>query len=148
MIEQRITKFEIAERQLLVAIEMFIARNPIPALTLAGAAEEILGKLVKKLGGTNALEEDINDSCELSETVFGDRGNSKEFADLMNAPRNELKHLMSGEAIEFDLEEAAINLISRAIINFEKLRPGPNVAFQNFETQASAWYRLKQVRNS
>jgi hypothetical protein len=138
-----VTKFKITERQLLVAIDLFISQDPIPAITLAGAAEEILGKLVKNMGGVHVLEEDVKESCELFQTVFGGVGNPKEFADLMNNPRNELKHLMSGDPVEFDLEEEAVNLIHRAIANFEKLRPGPNAAFRRFEDQASAWYRRK-----
>ena len=43
----RLTKFEVAEKQLATAIELFCAQEPLPAITLAGAAEEILGKLVK-----------------------------------------------------------------------------------------------------
>ena len=135
------TKFEVAERQLVKAIELFCARDPIPAITLAGAAEEILGKLVKDGGGINALEEEVKDRCDLFQTVFGHPGDPIIFADLMNNPRNELKHRMSGKALEFDFEEEAVNLIQRAIDNFQKLRPGPNPLFQMFEDEAAAWYR-------
>ena len=64
----KLTKFEVAKIQLVKAIELFCSQEPLPAITLAGAAEEILGKLVKKGGGTNALEEEIKDQCELYQT--------------------------------------------------------------------------------
>jgi len=43
-----------------------------------------------------------------------------------------------------DLEEEAVNMIQRAITNYEKLRPGLNRAFQEFQSEASAWFRRKQ----
>jgi hypothetical protein len=137
----RLTKFEVAEKQLATAIELFCAQEPLPAITLAGAAEEILGKLVKDGGGVSALEEEVKDRCDLYQTVFGHSGDPKVFADLMNNPRNELKHRMSGNPLELNLEEEAVNLIQRAIDNFQRLRPGPNAMFQRFEDEAAAWYR-------
>lgn len=73
--------------------------------------------------------------------AIGCLGDFKVFVDLMNNPRNELKHRMSGKPLEFNLEEEAVNFIQRAIDNFQQLRPGPNVAFRRFENEASAWYR-------
>ena len=137
----RLTKFEVAEKQLAKAIELFSAHEPLPAITLAGAAEEILGKLVKDGGSANALEEEIKDRCDLYQTVFGRPGDPKVFAELMNNPRNELKHRMSGNPLELNLEEEAVNLIQRAIDNFQKLRPGPNAMLRQFEDEAAAWYR-------
>ncbi len=128
----RLTKFEVAEKQLAKAIELFCAQEPLPAITLAGAAEEILGKLVKDGGGDNALEEEVKDLCDLYQTVFGHSGDPKVLADLMN---------MSGNPLELNLEEEAVNLIQRAIDNFQRLRPGPNAMFQRFEDEAAAWYR-------
>ena len=136
-----LTKFQIAERQLTKAIELFCEGDPLPAITLAGAAEEILGKLVKSGGGVTSLEEEIKDRLDLYQTVFGADGDSKAFASLMNNPRNELKHRMSGAAVELNLEEEAVNLIQRAIDNFQKLKPGPKPRFRKFEDVAAAWYR-------
>lgn len=144
----KLTKFEVAKIQLVKAIELFCSQEPLPAITLAGAAEEILRKLVKKGGGTNALEEEIKDQCELYQTVFGCSGEPREFATLMNNSRNELKHLMSGNQLEFNLEEEAVNLIQRAIDNFQKLEPGPNTVFKQFDDKAAAWYRRYSSRRA
>lgn len=137
----RLTKFEIAEKQLIKAIELFCAHEPLPAITLAGAAEEILGKLVTDGGNIDALKEEVKDRCDLYQAVFGHSADAKVFFDLMNKPRNELKHRMSGKTIELNLEEEAVNLIQRAIDNFQKLRPGSNAMFRQFEDEAAAWYR-------
>ena len=51
------TKVELAVSQLRHAIELFIeARELISAITLAGAAEEILGQLAEKDGFKHALD--------------------------------------------------------------------------------------------
>lgn len=83
------TKFKVAEIQLVKAIELFCAQEPIPAITLAGAAEEMFGKLVKDGGANNALEEEVKDRCDLFQVVFGTPGEPKEIATQMNNPRNE-----------------------------------------------------------
>ncbi len=46
----RFTADEIAERQLMSAIQMWSTEDYISCITLAGAAEEILGKRMRKLG--------------------------------------------------------------------------------------------------
>lgn len=137
----RLTKFQIAERQLAVAIELFCAHDPLPSITLAGAAEEILGKLARGGDRPSALDEEVKDRCDLYQTVFGHAVDPKIFLGLMNNPRNELKHLMSGGPVEVNLDEEAVNLIQRAIDNFQKLQPGPNPLFRQFEDAAAAWYR-------
>ena len=137
-----LTKIEIAEQQLLHAIELFCSGDQIVcAITLAGAAEEILGKLVGRIGKTNSLEVEVKDQCEMFESFFGRPANPKVFRDLENNARNELKHLCSTDSIELDLEQEAVNLIERAIINFQQLRPGPNLAFVKFDDKAAAWWR-------
>lgn len=143
-----LTKFQIAERQLTKAIELFCEGDPLPAITLAGAAEEILGKLVKDGGGTTALEVEVKDRADLYRVVFGSAGDPKEFAGLMNSARNELKHRTSGAAVELNLEEEAVNLIQRGIDNFQKLRPAHNPLFRKFEDAAAAWYRKFSAREA
>lgn len=51
-------QIELAAEQLGTAIELFLAeRSDVSVLTLAGAAEEILGRAVKLAGGENAMQE-------------------------------------------------------------------------------------------
>ena len=127
-------KFDIAKEQLLESIRLYIeGRSIISALTLAGAAEEILGKLVKNQGGNNALKLKVIDLCELHELCFGEKPDSKKYLTLRNAARNEAKHLCTGAKIEFDIDEEASSLIYRAIQNYKILRPEYIQLFKDFE---------------
>ena len=104
MWHQTLTKLDIAEQQLLHAIELFCSgERIISAITLAGAAEEILGKLVAGTGQTNSMESEVSDKCELFESFFHRTGNSKTFRDQENSARNELKHVGTGTADELAL---------------------------------------------
>ena len=144
MWHQKLTKIDIAEQQLLHAIELFCSgERIISAITLAGAAEEILGKLVAGTGQANSMESEVSDQCELFESFFGYAGDLKTFLDQENNARNELKHIRTGNDVELDLEQEAVNLIERAINNFKLLRPGFNSAFQAFDDKAAAWWRKR-----
>ena len=58
-LSQRVTKRRIALIQLWRSIDLLENHNdPVWALTLAGAAEEILGKMAAKKGHSTALEDD------------------------------------------------------------------------------------------
>jgi hypothetical protein len=144
MWHQTLTKLDIAEQQLVHAIELFcFGERMVSAITLAGAADEILGKLVADDGKTNAMEREVDYVCEMFEYHFGSVADRKAFRDFENNARNELKHLCTGKAIEIDLEQEAVNLIERAINNFQILRPGPNSAFRTFDDKAAAWWRKR-----
>lgn len=126
------------------AIELFCSgERIISAITLAGAAEEILGKLVTGTGQTNSLEREINDQCEEFKSFFGRDGDPKTFRELEINARNELKHRRSGNNLEIDLEQEAVNLIERAINNFKVLRPESNSAFLAFDDKAASWWRKR-----
>lgn len=142
MWQQKLTKIEIAKQQLLHAIELFCSGEKlISAITLAGAAEEILGKLVAATGQTNSLEREVKDQCELFESIFSRAQDQKAVYGIQNKARNELKHVCDGNDVDLDLEQEAVDLIQRAIDNFQLLRPGFNSAFQAFDDKAAAWWR-------
>lgn len=144
MWHQKLTKIDIAEQQLLHAIELFCSDERIvSAITLAGAAEEILGKLVSGARQTNSIESEVTDKCELFESFFGRVENPKTFYAQENHARNELKHIGNGNDVELDLEQEAVNLIERAINNFKMLRPEGNSAFHAFDDKAAAWWRKR-----
>ena len=112
---------------------------------------------MKDGGGVSALEEEVKDRCDLYQTVFGHSGDPKVLADLMNNPRNELTHRMSGNPLALNLEEEAVNLIQRAIDNFQRLRPGPNAMLQRFnrrrhnkslDVRANSAYSVSEVRHN
>lgn len=115
------SKLELAVHQLDRAIKLLLDDNdPISAITLAGAAEEILGKLVNEAGGTNSLEEFIDECMRIGEYVANDGAIRKEFANMQNYHRNQLKHLSDGSDITISIE-CANGLIERAAENLRLL---------------------------
>ena len=135
-----------AKLQLLHAIQLFCNREHlVSAITLAGAAEEVLGKLVERNGAMNALQKEISDQCEMFEIVFGRTADPKLFYELENFARNNLKHLGSQQAVELDIEQEVLSLIERAIVNYQKIDPRPVPAFNKFDDSAAAWWRKRSA---
>lgn len=143
MYYEKLTKFEIAERQLFHAIELYLAgTNLVSVITLAGAAEEILGKLVSSKGFENALDLKVKRLCKMFEFVHGKEANPKDFEKLRNKARNELKHIGAEDSIELDLEQEAVNMLDRAIMNYKKLNP--RVVRKFWEFKKVRVYRYRQ----
>ena len=113
-------KKDIAITQLKKAIQLFQEKEYICAVTLAGAAEEILGKIAKKRSTTKALEGELHFWNQLSDIVGKSKPDKKKVIEVLNRTRNELKHNDLGEniIIEADLEIEAQCLIDRAIRNY------------------------------
>jgi hypothetical protein len=113
---------EIAEHQLLAALKLWQQYDYLSALTLAGAAEEILGKRLKKLGRTSSFEQIKNDIVTMAK-AYGDTDPKTEklIGDLLNQTRNELKHYEGEESLSFDLREDAAEMLGRAITNYQLL---------------------------
>jgi len=131
---REISKVDIASAQLDTAIQFYLDKSDlVSAVTLAGAAEEILGKLVSQKGKINAFEEVLNNLCEMHEAAFNEEPNRKKYAKLQNGVRNEFKHICSGEALEVNLDNETSEMIERAIINYRKLFPGFYPRFKEFE---------------
>lgn len=127
----QLTKLNLAVQQLDHAISLFLKREHlISAITLAGAAEEILGKLATQAKLTPALERRTRAACALHRHLWGTDARAKTFADLKNKTRNELKHFIEGTQVEIDLEEEAMLMIDRAVENYRLLHPrrSPRVA--------------------
>jgi len=134
-----ISKVDIATSQLDTSIQLYIDKTDlVSAVTLAGAAEEILGNLIRAQGKTTALEEVLNRLCEMHKSAFEEEPDRKLYADLRNGIRNEFKHLCSGKSLEINLDGEASQLINRAIDNYRKLFPGFYPRFKEFEQE---WLR-------
>jgi hypothetical protein len=92
------TKQELALSQLNVAVRLYLQDEEYPAaITLAGAAEEILGKIAMSMGHVPSFKRKVRDLCEMFQAIWGREANEKDFADLRNRARNELKHIGNGE---------------------------------------------------
>lgn len=118
---QTLTRFEIAERQLDRALELFLEHDDYPcAITLAGASEEILGKLLELEGREHSLEEFIQTCVVAGKQTYGKDWSGRTFASMANYFRNGLKHLTDEHPLTIP-REAAVEILDRAISNYWKL---------------------------
>ncbi len=118
--EEAITfsKLEIAEKQLDQALLLLFDHNDyICAVTLAGASEEILGKLLEENGEKHALNELIETCVAVSKQGFGEEWNEKDIVKRANHFRNGFKHYTDGNPITVN-REATRDIIDRAICNY------------------------------
>ena len=115
------TKQELAIHQLDRAIRLLLdEKDPISAITLAGAAEEILGKLVEQQGNTSSLGKFVDECIKEGRVHLAENWKPKEFVEIANFFRNELKHLSKGTDISVS-PECAYEIIERAIDNLWRL---------------------------
>ncbi len=132
----RVDKRQIAEIQLHRAVMLLDSidkdYDPVSALTLAGAAEEILGKMVAKEGMVNAFDEAALAAKELwKEAISLDSANAaniqlpsdEELRVGLNRVRNELKHnnLGTNSKVEAYFWYEAEEMVKRALNNYKKL---------------------------
>ena len=121
-----ISRIDFAREQLEVSIELFLsARSFASALTLAGAAEEIFGKLLVLKEQSNSLVDEWKTNEELEPFFSGKNINFKFFRYGKNKSKNALKHLDSlldeNQGITDEIEEDSLKMIIRAYDNFVRL---------------------------
>lgn len=125
---ETLSNLEVAHRQLERAIALFMDEQDfVSALTLAGAAEEILGKLLVEQGKSHWLEsisvaalvvlgfpKTEHESPEAREA-------KREIANIANFHKNRLKHINVEGTMTFLVNEKAAEMIDRAISNYLEL---------------------------
>ena len=112
-----LSKLEVAEHQLNVAIRLYLDEDDfVSAITLAGAAEEILGKLLEKQGRKHSLEEFAESCVRVGRHLFNEEWTTKRFVEMQTFFRNGLKHITDGEPIAVP-RAAAEEIIGRAVDN-------------------------------
>jgi len=134
---KKYTKQEIAEIQLERAIRIFLdEQDLISAITLAGAAEEILGELLERQGKTTALTDIVNECVTLGKTI-GTDWKVGTFRQMMNFFRNEMKHHRKGEGLDNIPipAEAVHEIIKRAAENLWRLTGTQSDQVQRFNSQ-------------
>lgn len=125
----------IALKQLETSLSLYFkGEDYYSVITLAGAAEEIFGKLVLVAEGQNALSSDISTANEISKILFGQELSKKEVIAIANMHRNSLKHWNPGSSkiIEFDVKEEAEAMLHRAIENYYTLTQDITPAMKRF----------------
>ncbi len=134
-------KQHVALMQLETALELFSeGRDYYSVVTLAGAADEIFGKMLEARGGVSALVSLTRASAAIHHIVNGLPGFEKAFAERANLARNALKHLRAGgeSACELEIKQEAIDMLDRAISNYWELTSMLSEAMEAFERQRRA----------
>lgn len=120
----KLHKIEIAQRQIDTAIDLFLDdKDFVSALTLAGAGEEITGKLLDRKGEKNMIQK----LHAWYQETTGEQIEYGEFSRKANLARNTLKHANSPEedAVEIQRWEA-VQMIMRAMTNYKELVGNPS----------------------
>lgn len=119
-------KEEIALIQITEAISLFTAQRFLPSVTLAGAAEEILGNLLIRKGERPTVKDAAKAIVQLRETLgisAMDGKSEGKIVDGWNESRNALKHLIGAEDVPMTLNlcDEAFWMIRRALDNAKRL---------------------------
>ena len=125
-----------AFRQLETALRLYSEREDYySVITLAGASEEIFGKLLKENNPENALDSLKKAGSAVHEALFDEDLAEKEISERVNWVRNLLKHWSSGQpkVVEFDAPEEAKDMLTRAIDNYDELNGNLTPAMQRFQ---------------
>lgn len=118
----KLHKGQIAKRQLETALDLFFSEGePLAVVTLAGAAEEVLGDLLQRRGGDRMLDHIVHLDRKLT-------GTGRSFAvvnEEVNGIRNALKHAKRPEEDEVELDPTAhaVVWLSRALVNYSTWEP-------------------------
>ena len=119
-----LSRISLACEQLDVAIELFFAeRSYVAALTLAGAAEEILGDALKAGGQPHALALRFNLRQRALERARFPKPVFEDFRNRQNYARNAAKHMgersrrHEDQYFRADPQKAATDMILRAMHN-------------------------------
>lgn len=125
--DTQITKGEIAKIQLAEAINLFLAEKYLCAITLAGAAEEVLARLLNQRGEISVVEKSFQSIQNIREktglSVMSGKPKNEIFNEW-NYARNTLKHhgKTDDEAVTINLFDEAYWMIKRGLANAEKLK--------------------------
>lgn len=112
----RTKKTTLAREQLEDGAALLFSGRFVSALTLLGAAEEVLSRLLEEQGGDHPLEEWWNGINEWNRSQGGDDVSRKHVYRFFNEPRNSVKHHTPGEenSVAIFKEPAAAMMARRA----------------------------------
>jgi hypothetical protein len=115
-----ITKRRIALIQLKQSLRLMEEGDPVSALTLAGAAEEILGSIGKRKGREPRVSHNADYLGSLFDWAKKPRPPKKELVAMLNRYRNHLKHQDDGRNIRVtaDWYYEAEDMLLRCMFNY------------------------------
>jgi hypothetical protein len=113
-------KKDIALQQLIDSAKLYQKGRYCSALTLAGDAEEILGKIAKKRTRRNQFEDEIEYLKSIYQSFNKSIPSNAELKKRINKAKNEMKHNDEGENswVESDFENEFVLLFIKAVKNY------------------------------
>jgi hypothetical protein len=110
------TKIALAREQLEDGIALFLAERYVSSLTLLGAAEEILGRIIEAASGAHPLEADWQKANRIRTALGHPHISKAELFRSFNAGRNKVKHHSPGQTLRVthDRFGVAFMMIQRA----------------------------------
>jgi hypothetical protein len=113
-------KKDIALQQLIDSANLYNKGRYCSALTLAGAAEEILGKIANKRTGRNQLEGEIEYLKNIYQYFNKPSPPKRELINQINKAKNAIKHNDVGENlwVNSDFENECVLLFVKAVKNY------------------------------
>lgn len=132
-----LTKLEVAVSQLDQAMRLFLEGDYLSSLTLAGAAEEILGGLCKRAGHPVAIEQIVAFHMGDTDPALSDKERRNVLTGVLNRPRNAAKHANDPAETHFIVEQVfALQMIMRAMPMAKTLGSPPSR-----DAEMVAWIR-------
>lgn len=129
---------DLALAQLETALRIFFEGNDFASvITLAGAADEIFGKLLSSSGRENSLEVLKKAVAEIYLKMNGGPIEPSEIADRANRAKNSLKHWDEGQPliVKVDLAQEASDMLFRAIDNYWALKETLTPSMEKFQRE-------------
>jgi hypothetical protein len=123
-----VSKVEVAKVQLDAAIAAYFEGRGIVAITLAGAAEEVFGSMLRR----DCIQNSVEKIASLSPLIarYGERN---ERIDFLNEVKNNLKHASDSSEDTFSIAEFdPFVMIVRALANSELLNIEDTLAMKAF----------------
>ncbi len=112
----KLSKLQVASHQLGVAIRLYLEGDYLSSLTLAGAAEDILGKLSERAGLPVAVEEIIQYHWNDTDPALPDNDRRRILLTVLNRARNAVKHANDPNEGDLELEQTySLQMIMRAM---------------------------------
>jgi hypothetical protein len=149
------SKLEVACEQLEVALRLFFeGKEYFAVITLAGAAEEILGKHVNAQGAKNSVQELVDGAARIKVALLNEESTKDHFPDetnssseqedkkalfsVANFARNAAKHMNATDpndaVIEVFPKKATEDLLNRTVDNYYRLMNYVDCCLQETES--------------
>ena len=135
----KFTKKEIARHQIDTALELFFEKKDILSIiTLAGAGEEIIGKLLKRARKSNTMD----DIIDIGKKIMKENWNKKLLSSSgINGIRNNLKHADYPNEDELEINfNYVLLMLARAVWNYNALDHDPSPLMIRFSKEPLASY--------